>query len=135
MTLVALLLVAGAQFANAQTFSKMSEKKRNAELVKIARKVYTSKAFEHYYKLYGYNGTSKITTYTVEKMNKTDIAYGHDIGKLQYLVKLYCLPKKGLGSFAAVRVIISDKMGDAWYARFDNDGIMYTRWNTPEAFK
>ena len=56
--LVALLFAAGSQCASAQTFSKMSETKRNAELTKIARKIYHSKVFERYYKLFGDNGKS-----------------------------------------------------------------------------
>ena len=40
---VTLMLLIGAQSASAQTFSKMSETKRNAELVKMARKLYHSK--------------------------------------------------------------------------------------------
>ena len=63
------------------------------------------------------------------------MAYGRKIGKLQYRVSLYSLPRKDLGSIAAVKVIIFDKTGEAWYIRFDSDGIVYTRWNTPEAFK
>ena len=42
---VTLMLLIGAQSASAQTFSKMSETKRNAELVKMARKLYHSKFF------------------------------------------------------------------------------------------
>ena len=134
--LVALLFAAGSQCASAQTFSKMSETNRNAELTKIARKIYHSKVFERYYKLFGDNGKSKVTSYTiVEELKKTDMAYGRNIGKLQYRVSLYSLPRKDLGSIAAVKVIISDKTGEAWYIRFDSDGIVYTRWNTPEAFK
>ena len=77
---VTLMLLIGAQSASAQTFSKMSETKRNAELTKIARKIYHSKVFERYYKLFGDNGKSKVTSYTiVEELKKTDMAYGRNI--------------------------------------------------------
>lgn len=134
--LAALLLIVGAEYANAQTFSKMSEKKRNAELTKIARKLYHSKAFESYYKLFGDNGKSKVTSYKiVEKLKETDRGYGSGIGELQYRVDLYSLPRKELGSFAAFHVIVSDKTGEAWYIRLDRTGIIYNRWDNPEVFK
>ena len=135
ITLVAFMLLTGAMCASAQVFSKMTDGQRNAALIKIAKRLYRADVFDHYYKMYGYNGKAKISSHKVENSSKSALTYGHDVGQLQYIVKLYCRPTKELGSYTAVKVIISDKTGKPWYIKFDCDGIIYTPWDTPEAFE
>lgn len=48
--------------ASAQVFSKMPEKKRNAALIKVARKFYKNPKFKYYYKTFGEKGTPSIRT-------------------------------------------------------------------------
>ena len=132
---VTLMLLIGAQSASAQTFSKMSETKRNAELVKMARKLYHSKFFADYYKNYRDNGKATVTVRKVKDNGKSEVTNGHEVGEVIYLVKLYSVANKKMGSINAVKVLISDKLGVPYLIQFDSDKKYNTRWNTPEAFK
>lgn len=135
MTLVALLLAAGAQSVSAQTFSKMNEKQRNAKLVEMARKLYRSEYFADYYKMYKDSGKATVVMRKTKNNGKSEVTKWNEVGEVNYIVKLYSVATKEMGSINAVKVIISDKLGVPYLIQFDCDKKYYTRWNTPEAFK
>lgn len=130
-----LMLFMGAEYVSAQTFSKMTEKKRNVELVKVARKLYHSEFFADYYKMYRDNGKATVTVRKVKNNGKSEVTNWHEVGEVNYLVKFYSVANKKMGSINAVKVLISDKLGVPYLIQFDSDKKYYTRWNTPEAFK
>ena len=101
----------------AQTFSQMSEKKRNAALIKMARKVYKDPLFADFYKIYGDYKKPTVVARTIPlgaKLHGKD----YDLGTIVYDVWFYSNKFKG-GVFKAVRVIIADKHGLPFMIIFD----------------
>ena len=108
----------------AQTFSQMSEKKRNAELIKIARKLYHEPLFADYYKKYGDNGKPKVVVRTIPLGIKQQDGKDHDLGNIVYDVYFYT--KKEFSeklTLVAARVIFSDKQGKPFSIVFGNKKI------------
>lgn len=101
----------------AQTFSQMSEKKRNAELIKMAREVYHDPLFADFYKIYGDYKKPTVVARTIPlgaKLHGKD----YDLGTIVYDVWFSTNKFKG-GVFKAVRVIIADKHGLPFMIIFD----------------
>jgi hypothetical protein len=124
--------------AGAQTFSKMSESKRNTELIKIAEKVYKSKKFAQYYndKTYGGNHGEPTVKSLMLTNSISSFSKQHDVGKLQYIVTLYMKQKVNkykstpgnkvyFDRLPSARVYISDKFGKAWMVKLFDNNIMY----------
>lgn len=124
--------------AQAQTFSKLSEKQRTEKLTKIARNVYRHPMLKKYHDTYGENGKFEITSYKIDAkdVDQTKIG-GKNLGRLQYVVYLYS--KNGCmgvdGPFRIVRVYISDTAGKAWRVTMGCDNITYDYSVTKELFK
>lgn len=133
LVILTVLLSFNVATADAQTFSKMSESKRKTALVKIARKLYKQPKCAKYYQRYGDNDKPTVTSYTIKDYKPSKRTNYTDIGALQYEVHIN-MKTKAKGSFAAVRVLVSDKLGVAWLATFGNNDT-YTRWNCPEMFE
>ena len=102
----------------AQTFSQMSEKQRNAELIKMARKVYQDSLFADFYERYGDNGQPTVKSRITPKDSPLHDGKNHGLGELVYDVCFYT-NKFEEGEFEAVRVIIDDKMGLPFAIFFD----------------
>ena len=101
----------------AQTFSQMSEKKRNAELIKMARKVYQDPLFADFYKIYGDYKKPTVVARTIPLGSKLH-GKDYDLGTIVYDVWFSTNKFKG-GVFKAVRVIIADKHGLPFMIIFD----------------
>lgn len=56
---VVLTTIVSSVDASAQVYSKMPEKKRNATLIKVARKFYKEPKFKYFYKTYGEKGRTQ----------------------------------------------------------------------------
>ena len=115
--------------ANAQTFSKMPEKQRNRVLIKMAREFYRKPKFKSWYKDFRDNGKATVSTFNANP-TKSRLTEFHDVGELQYVVKLYT-KSKGIGGsreFPATSVYISDLLGKAYYICLA-DNTVFTIWD------
>ena len=102
----------------AQTFSQMSEKKRKAALIKMARKVYKDPLFADFYERYGDYKKPTVVARTIPLGAKLQDGKDYDLGTIVYDVWFSTNKFKG-GVFKAVRVIIADKHGLPFMIIFD----------------
>jgi len=111
--------------ASAQTFSNMPEKQRDAALVKMARAFYKNPKFKVYYKKYGDYGAPGISVMKVDRKAPGYDLYtkNHDVGELQYVVSFW-LKSETPRRYAAARVLISDKLGQAFSITFADNTIV-----------
>lgn len=123
---VVLTTVISSLDASAQVYSKMPEKKRNAALIKVARKFYKEPKFKYFYKTYGEKGTPSVRTFNADMVPPYYSNYKElkeQMGQKTYEVTFY-MNTTTPGNLSSARVYVSDKAGIPYKIVFATNDVV-----------